>query len=237
MQCKCAKRRRRYVTNRLFANHPEARVYSPPLRTPIPLSPRPPIPLSPHPQSPCPPTPKLYLIFFIYLSLSPETHRKRRSQRPEILILVDPPLLRKMRRKGKQSILGGGGSETNGCLGTQEVGVLGSHHMKTLRDGACDYCRQRPSARLFPRPALSGGMDWCSVEWPLSRVRRIFFTGQNLHENLLNFAERELLTTLQAPRVSVIPYPQPFHTPSRFACFWSTVADSDLEHMGYLCSV
>ena len=36
------------------------------------------------------------------------------------------------------------------------------------------------------RPALSGGMDWWRMEWPFSRVRKIFFRGRNLQENPWN---------------------------------------------------
>ena len=40
------------------------------------------------------------------------------------------------------------------------------------------------NARLFIiRPALSGGMDWWRMEWPFSRLRKIFFRGRNFLEN------------------------------------------------------
>ena len=32
------------------------------------------------------------------------------------------------------------------------------------------------------RPALSGGMDWWRMEWPFSRVRKIFFRDRNFQE-------------------------------------------------------
>ena len=49
----------------------------------------------------------------------------------------------------------------------------------------------RRSARIRPnrlrapntRPALSGGMDWWRMEWPFSRVRKIFFRGRIFQEN------------------------------------------------------
>ena len=36
----------------------------------------------------------------------------------------------------------------------------------------------------FSRPALSGGMGWWRMEWPFSRVRKIFFRGRNFQENV-----------------------------------------------------
>ena len=36
---------------------------------------------------------------------------------------------------------------------------------------------------LLIRPALSGGMDWWRMEWPFSRVRKIFFRGRNFQGN------------------------------------------------------
>ena len=49
------------------------------------------------------------------------------------------------------------------------------------------------------RLALSGGMDWWRMEWPFSRVRKIFFRGRNFLENPRNSAERAIFAKFQAP--------------------------------------
>ena len=69
------------------------------------------------------------------------------------------------------------------------------------------------------RPALSGGMDWWRMEWPFSRVRKIFFRGRIFQENPWNSADfcqisGSEIWKFRARKIE-IPYPQPFHTPTR----------------------
>ena len=64
-------------------------------------------------------------------------------------------------------------------------------------------------------PALSGGMDWWRMEWSFSRVRKIFFGGQNFQENAWNSAEKAILAKFQAPKFeNSEPEKMQFHTPS-----------------------
>ena len=70
-----------------------------------------------------------------------------------------------------------------------------------------------PSSNI--RPALSGGMDWWRMEWPFSRVRKIFFRGRNFQENAWNSAERAIFAKFQAPKFeNSEPEKMQFHTPS-----------------------
>ena len=65
------------------------------------------------------------------------------------------------------------------------------------------------------RPALSGGMDWWRMEWPFSRVRKIFFRGRNFQENAWNSAERVIFAKFQAPKFEKFrARKMQFHTPS-----------------------
>ena len=71
------------------------------------------------------------------------------------------------------------------------------------------------------RPALNGGMDWWRMEWPFSRVRKIFFRARNLQVNPCNSRKSDFrqisgseIWNFRA-RKNAIPYPQPFHTPTR----------------------
>ena len=60
------------------------------------------------------------------------------------------------------------------------------------------------------QPAHSGGMDWWHVEWPCSRVQKIFSSGRILQENPRNSAERveNAPTCYRAPRWSDPEFPQ-----------------------------
>ena len=60
------------------------------------------------------------------------------------------------------------------------------------------------------------------MQWPFSGVRKTFFRGRNLQVNPGNSTERAILAKFQAlifensePEKKTIPYPQPFHTPTR----------------------
>ena len=65
------------------------------------------------------------------------------------------------------------------------------------------------------RPALSGGMDWWRMEWPFSRVRKIFFRGRIFQQNPGNSAERASFAKFQAPKFEISePEKVQFHTPS-----------------------
>ena len=65
------------------------------------------------------------------------------------------------------------------------------------------------------RPAPSGGMDWWRMEWPFSRVRKIFFRGRIFQENPCNSAERAIFAKFQAPKFeNSEPEKLQFHTPS-----------------------
>ena len=61
------------------------------------------------------------------------------------------------------------------------------------------FARVRFCCLLLSRPALSGGMDWWRMEWPFSRVQKIFFRGRNFQENAWNSAERAIFAKFQAP--------------------------------------
>ena len=65
------------------------------------------------------------------------------------------------------------------------------------------------------RPAPRGGMDWWRMEWPFSRVRKIFFRGRNFQENPWNSAERAIFAKFQAQKFeNSEPEKLQFHTPS-----------------------
>ena len=76
--------------------------------------------------------------------------------------------------------------------------------------------------RKYCRPALSGGMDWWRMEWPFSRVRKIFFRGRNFAGKSLKFRRKSDFCQISGSEILkfrawkiAIPYPQPFHTPTR----------------------
>ena len=65
---------------------------------------------------------------------------------------------------------------------------------------------------LFFRPALSGGMDWWRMEWPFSRVRKIFFRGRNFQENALKFRRKSDFCQISGSEIEIsepkrMPYP------------------------------
>ena len=71
------------------------------------------------------------------------------------------------------------------------------------------------SGLTIHRPALSGGMDWWRMEWPFSRVRKIFFRGRDSQENRGISAERAIFAKFQAPKFeNSEPEKMQFHTPS-----------------------
>ena len=79
------------------------------------------------------------------------------------------------------------------------------------------------------------------MEWPFSRVRKIFFRGRNFQENPWNSTERAIFTEFQAPKFeNSEPEKMQFHTPSRFippldsllicdSDFWCCQVDSGLQ--------
>ena len=84
--------------------------------------------------------------------------------------------------------------------------------------------RQLPQSALNVahrnRPALSGGMDWWRMEWPFSRVRKIFFRDR-ISWKIPEIPQKERFSPkfrfrnfkIQSPK-NAIPYAQPFHTPT-----------------------
>ena len=82
-----------------------------------------------------------------------------------------------------------------------------------------NFFHEGGSFRDSIRPALSGGMDWWRMEWPFSRVRKIFFRGRNFQEKTGSSAERAILTKFEGPKFEIqspkkcnsippiIPYP------------------------------
>ena len=71
-----------------------------------------------------------------------------------------------------------------------------------------------PSASKI-RPAPSGGMDWWRMEWPFSRVRKIFSEAEISRKMPENSAERTIFAKFQAPKFeNSEPEKMQFHTPS-----------------------
>ena len=82
----------------------------------------------------------------------------------------------------------------------------GSHSRK-----GCDSVLQIP----LNRPALSGGTDLWRMEWPFSRVRKIFFRGRNFQQNPGISAERAIFAKFQAPKFeNSEPEKTQFYTPN-----------------------
>ena len=88
--------------------------------------------------------------------------------------------------------------------------------LQLLSINTCVFKRMKKlQLREENRPALSGGMDWWRMEWPFSRVRKIFFRGRNFRENPWNSAERAIFSKFQAPKFeNSEPEKMQFHTPS-----------------------
>ena len=63
------------------------------------------------------------------------------------------------------------------------VAISGPRTAGKTSYGHEDFSEIRQLQHPYCRPALSGGMDWWRMEWPFSRVRKIFFRGRNFQEN------------------------------------------------------